>query len=97
MANKRETENRNPANGELIGTYPLDSAEAARGKIAAARAAQASWASLSYGKRSACVKRLGGIVAARAEELAAAISANNGKTLVDAMATEVLPAVLAVG
>jgi len=97
MANKRETENRNTANGVLIGSYALDSADAARAKIAAARKAQGPWASMSYAARSACVKRLGAIVAERADELAAVISANNGKTLVDAMATEVLPAILAVG
>jgi succinate-semialdehyde dehydrogenase/glutarate-semialdehyde dehydrogenase len=92
----RLAENRNPANGELLGSYPLDGAAETRRMIEAAKAAQEPWAALGYARRSACVGRLGRVIAARADALAATISANNGKTLVDALATEVLPAILAV-
>jgi acyl-CoA reductase-like NAD-dependent aldehyde dehydrogenase len=97
MAAEKRVENRNPASGELIGSFPLDSARTARAKIAAARAAQGPWAGKSYAERSACAGRLARLIAARADELAATICANNGKTLVDAIATEILPAILAVG
>jgi succinate-semialdehyde dehydrogenase/glutarate-semialdehyde dehydrogenase len=91
----KTVENRDPATGKLIGSYRLDDAQAVRGLIARARAAQGTWASLPYRDRSLALKRVGAAVAARADELAALIAANSGKTLVDALATEVVPAILA--
>jgi succinate-semialdehyde dehydrogenase/glutarate-semialdehyde dehydrogenase len=96
MAGKR-SENRNPASDELLGSYEQGSAAEVKSLIARGREAQAAWAAQSYSERSARVAALGRVVAARADELAAVISANNGKTRIDALAAEVLPAVLAVG
>ncbi len=95
MANKA-VENRDPATGDLIGSYGLDDAEGVRRAIERSRAAQSGWAALPYRQRSLSMGRVGAAIAARADELAGIISANSGKTRVDALATEVLPAMLAI-
>ena len=63
--------------------------------VAEAREAQQSWARLTYRERGRIVGRISRILADRADEVAAAIAACTGKTRVDAMATEVLPAAMA--
>jgi len=59
-----------------------------------ARAAQPGWAALPYADRSRALARVRDAVVAQADGLARIISTDNGKTLVDALATEVVPAVL---
>ena len=41
----------NPATGELVGSYPVHSAEDVAGVVAAARAAQVWWVELGYAGR----------------------------------------------
>ena len=94
MADSR-VENRNPATGELIGSYRLNSAAEVRDLVSRARQLQPAWAELPYRERSLAMGRVGKAIAARADELAEIVCANNGKTRVDALATEVLPALLA--
>jgi acyl-CoA reductase-like NAD-dependent aldehyde dehydrogenase len=91
------TENRNPATGDLIGSYPQDSRDEVGAMIARSRAAQAAWAALPYRERSRALAQVGKAVAARADDLASIICGNNGKTRMDALATEVLPAILSLG
>jgi acyl-CoA reductase-like NAD-dependent aldehyde dehydrogenase len=93
----KSVENRNPATGEFLGSYELDDAQVIRDRITRARAAQGPWAEKPYRERSRALKLVGRALASRADELAAIISANNGKTLVDALATEIAPAVLSLG
>jgi acyl-CoA reductase-like NAD-dependent aldehyde dehydrogenase len=64
--------------------------------LRAARAAQPAWAALPYAERSAALKRVQRLLVDRADAVAATISGDNGKTLVDALTAEVFPAVLAV-
>lgn len=64
--------------------------------FSAARAAQPGWAATPYSQRSACLKRVQQALVVRADELARVITADNGKSLVDALAAEIVPAVLAV-
>ena len=91
----KAVDNHDPATGKLIGSYPLNSAVEVADLIAKSRAVQGEWAALPYRERSAALARVGKAIASRAEELAAIISANSGKTLTDALTTEMVPAILA--
>lgn len=64
--------------------------------VIAARSVQPEWEARGWAYRSAILKRVGRLVAERADALAELVSAENGKTKTDALATEILPAVLAV-
>lgn len=70
----------------------LDQAEAA---LEHAREAQPAWAALPLKKRCAAVLRMRDWLAAHSDEAAAVIADSVGKTRVDALATEVLPSLLA--
>lgn len=63
----------------------------------ASRRAQPRWAALPYGQRARCLIRVRELLIDRADQIAAVISRDNGKALVDALATEVIPAALAIG
>ncbi len=65
-------------------------------KINAARSAQQVWAKQSWKDRVRSIKLLVPYLAEHGEEIAAIISRENGKTMVDALATEVVPATLGV-
>jgi succinate-semialdehyde dehydrogenase/glutarate-semialdehyde dehydrogenase len=65
------------------------------GLVAAGRAAQGAWAALPYARRAAALLRVQRRLAAEADALAEAISRDVGKPRLDALATEVLPAILA--
>ena len=88
-------ESRDPATGEVIGTYPLAGAAEVSARIAASRAAQAGWAALPWRDRSARLRKVERLLADRADDIARTISRDNGKTMVDALAAEVLPAAMA--
>ena len=60
-----------------------------------AREAQKIWAAYSVRERSKCLKKAGEYLADKAEEIAGIIHKDCGKLPVDALATEVLPAILA--
>jgi succinate-semialdehyde dehydrogenase/glutarate-semialdehyde dehydrogenase len=89
------TEMVSPADGRKLGRSPLDDAEAARAAIARARQAQPAWAELGVAERRRMLRPVRDYLVDNADELAAAISADNGKTRVDALATEVVPAAMA--
>jgi succinate-semialdehyde dehydrogenase/glutarate-semialdehyde dehydrogenase len=57
---------------------------------------QPEWAALPVAERAACVRAIRERLVARADEVAAAIAEETGKTRIDALATEVLPAALAI-
>ncbi len=63
--------------------------------VRAARAAQADWARTPLAERAARGRALSRLLAERSDEIARVIHDAMGKTLVDAMATEVVPASLA--
>jgi succinate-semialdehyde dehydrogenase/glutarate-semialdehyde dehydrogenase len=77
-------------------TGGLTAAEIAA-KIAAAREVQSRWAALSYRERSGRLKKAGQYLARHAGELTEVIHRDNGKLKLDALATEILPAVMALG
>jgi succinate-semialdehyde dehydrogenase/glutarate-semialdehyde dehydrogenase len=85
----------NPATGEVIGYSAVDDLPSVKVAVERARAAQPSWGATSVRERAAAIRRIRDHLAANADELAAIISKDNGKTRVDALATEVLPAIMA--
>ena len=91
----RTVENRGPRHRGLLGSYRARHADGVRRAIRRSRAAQGGWASppLPPALPLPRARRRGH--SGRADELAAIISANSGKTSVDALATEIVPAVLA--
>lgn len=94
MSTKPQTTCTNPATGEVVGYSPLDELESVKTTVAKAKVAQPRWAALSVHERAAAVRRIKEHVAANADEIAAIISRDNGKTRTDALATEVLPAIM---
>jgi succinate-semialdehyde dehydrogenase/glutarate-semialdehyde dehydrogenase len=65
--------------------------------IAKAREAQQEWEALSYGKRSAHLKKAASYLAAHVDGITETIHRENGKLPLDALAAEVVPAVMALG
>jgi len=95
MDGVQETRCMNPATGELLGRSPLDTVEDVLAKIARARIAQSLWAETPIRRRAQAMLRVRDYVAAHADELSETISRDNGKTRMDAISTEVLPAAIA--
>ena len=78
-------ENRNPAQpADLIGLFPRSTAEDVAAAVAAARAAQPGWAGLSPLKRGEILLRAAQILEGRADEVAADMTREEGKTFREA-------------
>ena len=90
-----ETVSYNPATLEEVARVPNTDLSEMPQIIARARAAQQSWAKLSFSERRKHVLRMRDYIVAHAEELAAIVSSENGKSRMDALTTEVIPAALA--
>lgn len=84
-----------PATGEIIGTSLLDGVEDVKKSVQRARQAQPAWAALPLSARVAAVLRVRDYIVEHADELAETIARDNGKTRIDAMATEILPSAMA--
>jgi len=89
------TESRNPATGGVIGYSPKNSVGDLKEAVRKSRAAQEAWAVLPVRKRARALKGTRVYLIEHAEKIAELISLENGKTRVDALSTEVLPAVMA--
>jgi acyl-CoA reductase-like NAD-dependent aldehyde dehydrogenase len=70
-----------PANGAHIGTLPKGGREDARRAIAAAHAAQPAWGARSPFDRAAILERIARVLEARSDELATALTLDQGKPL----------------
>ena len=95
MSQQQETIAIDPATGKEIGRWAVDSVEEVEAMVARARAAQPGWAATPVRERVRAILRVRDYVVAGAERLAEVIHRDNGKTRLDALATEVLPAALA--
>ncbi|HEX7503527.1 MAG TPA: aldehyde dehydrogenase family protein, partial [Acidobacteriota bacterium] len=84
-----------PARGEVFAHSPLTREADVAPLIARSRMAQAEWAALPLKRRLAACRRLRGYMLQEADAIASVISRDNGKTRVDAMSTEVFPAMMA--
>jgi len=74
----------NPATGDVIASVADCGANEARAAIAAAEAARKSWAALPAGERSRALMRWRESMIARADDLAALLTAEMGKPLAEA-------------
>lgn len=89
------TQSINPATGEIIGEFPIHSNDYLKDAIKDARLAQKEWHSTSLRQRIQHLRKIAPYIQQNAERLARIISAENGKSIVDAFSTEVFPSVLA--
>ncbi len=80
-----------PATGGEVGRAPLGTAEDVARSVERARAAQKSWAALSFRERGVFVMRARALVLAEMEELAALISREAGKPEAEALSMEIVP------
>jgi acyl-CoA reductase-like NAD-dependent aldehyde dehydrogenase len=85
---------RNPATGEILGHAPLTPVEKMIPIIAQARQAQKIWARLLIRQRVNIIQKVRDHLVEHMEEIAEVIARDNGKTLVDALSTEVVPALM---
>jgi succinate-semialdehyde dehydrogenase/glutarate-semialdehyde dehydrogenase len=86
---------RNPATGEILGYSPITPVESVKGIVHRARISQRAWAGTPLEERLGTMSRVRDYVVAHAEEITGLIARDNGKTRLDALATEVFPAALA--
>ncbi|MCU5782591.1 succinate-semialdehyde dehydrogenase [Alcanivorax balearicus MACL04] len=85
----------NPATGKAVAELNETDLATLPERFEKARQAQRIWAAKSFKERAVHIKRMRNYIRDNAEELARVVSESNGKTLVDALATEVLPCALA--
>jgi acyl-CoA reductase-like NAD-dependent aldehyde dehydrogenase len=84
--------NRNPATGELVSEHRIASPEDVKAAVNRARAAQASWNALGVARRIAILRKFQQLLLRDREALAAKITAESGKPLVESMLSEILVA-----
>jgi succinate-semialdehyde dehydrogenase/glutarate-semialdehyde dehydrogenase len=80
----------NPATGEVLRELECTGEGQVQAAVARARAAQAAWAELGLRRRIAVLREFQGKLYAKKSEIAAAITREVGKPLVEALVTEVL-------
>ncbi len=95
MIRAHQSTSTSPWDQEIIGYSRLDSPEEVRAAVTAAREAQSHWAARPLRERVDHILRIRNYLVANVDELAAIIARDNGKTRVDAIATELLPAAMA--
>lgn len=93
-ASMDDSECRNPATGEILGYIRRHTWDDLKSAIDRARKAQPLWQALPVEERVRRLKPVRRHMMDHADELAEIMAANNGKTRVDALATEVLPALM---
>ncbi len=91
-----QTQSVSPATGKILGFSPIHSVEDLRATIRKARAAQQGWAALPVESRARAMRAIRDHLVEKADALAEVISRDNGKTRIDALATEVVPAAMAI-
>ncbi|MGB1466893.1 MAG: aldehyde dehydrogenase family protein [Alcanivorax nanhaiticus] len=85
----------NPATGTAVAEVKETDLSTLPDIFAKAREAQAIWAAKSFRERARHIQLMREYIVDRADDLARTVSESNGKTLTDALATEVLPCALA--
>jgi acyl-CoA reductase-like NAD-dependent aldehyde dehydrogenase len=74
-----------PGTGEVVGTYPVDSAADVKATVLRARAAAAWWADLGWNERRHRLDGFRGVLARRIHQLAGLVSEETGKPSSDAV------------
>ncbi len=93
---KKVTECFNPATGEKIGESNLNTVEELISCIRHAKKVQPDWAAMPIRERISIIRNIRTYIVENAPRIAKIISRDSGKVCVDALATEVLPAAMAV-
>jgi len=89
------TECFNPATGEKIGESNLNTVENVKQAIQKAKSIQPVWGKMSIRERINSLQPVRQFLSEHADEIAETISRDNGKTRIDAMATEILSTIMA--
>jgi acyl-CoA reductase-like NAD-dependent aldehyde dehydrogenase len=84
-AAQEELEVLNPATEEVVDTVPAGSAEDVEFAVATAKRAFADWSKTDVEKRAAVLSKAAGLIEENTRELAAALTAEQGKPLAEAM------------
>lgn len=92
----QQTESINPATWEIIGVSHLHSIDDLQKMIKLARETQKLWEQYSVDERIKYVLKIREYIVENADKIAETISRDNGKIRIDALATEVLPAAMAI-
>jgi acyl-CoA reductase-like NAD-dependent aldehyde dehydrogenase len=87
----REVISYDPATGEEIGRAPLSSPQEVQNAVTRARAAQPSWASLSFRERARIILKARGLMLNERDEIAKLVSRETGKPVAEAMSMEIVP------
>jgi acyl-CoA reductase-like NAD-dependent aldehyde dehydrogenase len=93
---EHRTESLNPATGERLGSSILHSENDLKEMVYRAGIAQKEWEKTSVSKRIQHILKIRDFLVGNADMLSETISRDNGKTRVEALATEILPAAMAV-
>ncbi len=80
-----------PSTGELLGEAPVMEADEVKAAVARARTAQAAWGALSVKERCSALRAFRHKVAQHADDLARAVSTENGKPVQEALTHDILP------
>jgi len=86
----------NPATGEILDHFPTDTIEELRIRIDKARSVQPRWKETPLPQRIKQIRRIADYMYQHSDDIAKIISEDNGKTQMDAFATEVFPCIMAV-
>jgi succinate-semialdehyde dehydrogenase/glutarate-semialdehyde dehydrogenase len=97
VSRKEVTVCTNPATGEVIAEYPVQTVEDVINAVKNARRVQPAWQALPLKDKTQYVMKFAEYIQKHSSEIAEIISKDNGKTLCDAMVAEVAPAALATG
>lgn len=93
-AGRQKTESRDRITGELMGASTLHSKADLRLAVKRARESQPQWAALTAKERGSYLRNARKYMIRHLDDIAETISRETGKTRVEALATELLPAVL---
>ena len=85
----------NPATGEVIGYSKLHTPKEVKDIIRKAKIVQKEWARFPLGRKICYLKKVRSYMVDHLDELAEVISRDNGKPRIDALSTELIPAVMA--
>jgi succinate-semialdehyde dehydrogenase/glutarate-semialdehyde dehydrogenase len=93
---KQQTVSSNPASGDLLGRSTLHDPADVQNMIRAGRSAQQEWVQLPVSMRIKMIRRIGQYIQKNAGQIAMIISEDNGKTIMDALTSEIFPSLIAV-
>lgn len=86
----------NPGTGERITDFLINTHEELKNAVLSARLAQPAWGSMPVKQRAKYILKIRDYIMENLDEIAEIISRDNGKTRIDAMATEVVTSTMSV-